>query len=592
MACAPSPGSPSCHAGRRCRPRSAACARSPPTGRPPARSRPGSPRSAPLPGRCWSTSTGAVARPPPARRGTPCCPRTPRRPPRSCCPGACSSHAPAARCGCRARSASRCAAGTPRASAPTTCPSSRPPNATTRWWRAPRPGRRSRRYAASSCSSTTGAPTRPAELRAGGLGVRELKAAASHLHVDEPTAALFIEVAAEARLLASRYDEDGNAVFAPTDAFDAWTRRPPAERWSVLATAWLGTPRLPGLVGRRDAAGRAMTALAPENKSSFAAETRRSVLTEVAALPPGLVLATGTGPAALVERLAWLRPRRPRTRAGQAVWALDEAQALGLVALGGMPAYARAVLADEDAVAPAHPAAARARGPRAGPGRPHRRRTGAARAGPRSPPPDRGRGGVAGRGHGLPLHRTVGTPRARPRLDRGRAARVRRRDLQDAGPPAADVPHRRHRPHLRDGPGRPRRGVHPGRRRGGPHRADAAPAGRGARPETAGPHRAGEQHPARHPAAATEGDGRGAGRRGAGRVPARRAARPAARPDPQGARLGRARHPRVRLAGARRGRHPGRRPRGGRAASRPTGRSPPATRWAPCVRRWPTGPRC
>ena len=186
----------------------------------------------------------------------------------------------------------------------------------------------------------------PSELRAGGLGVRELKAAASHLHVDEPTAALLVEVAAEARLLASRYDEDGNAVFAPTDAFDAWTRRPAAERWSVLAAAWLGTPRLPGLVGRRDAAGRAMTALAPENKSSFAAETRRAVLTEVAALPPGLVLAAGTGPAALVERLAWLRPRRPRTRAGQAVWALDEAQALGLVALGGMPAYARAVLAE------------------------------------------------------------------------------------------------------------------------------------------------------------------------------------------------------------------------------------------------------
>jgi len=39
----------------------------------------------------------------------------------------------------------------------------------------------------------------PTELRAGGLGVRELKAAASHLHVDEATAALLVEVAAEAR---------------------------------------------------------------------------------------------------------------------------------------------------------------------------------------------------------------------------------------------------------------------------------------------------------------------------------------------------------------------------------------------------------
>ncbi len=191
----------------------------------------------------------------------------------------------------------------------------------------------------------------PSELRAGGLGVRELKAAASHLHVDEPAAALLVEVATEARLLASRYDENGNAVYAPTDAFDAWIRSPAADRWSVLATAWLGTPRLPGLVGRRDASGRAMTALAPENSSAFAAETRRSVLTEVAALPPGEVLAAGTGPASLVERLAWLRPRRPRTRADQAVWALDEAQALGLVALGGLPSYARALLAGEDAAA-------------------------------------------------------------------------------------------------------------------------------------------------------------------------------------------------------------------------------------------------
>jgi hypothetical protein len=187
----------------------------------------------------------------------------------------------------------------------------------------------------------------PGELRAGGLGVRELKAAAAHLHVDERQAGLLVEVAAEARLLASRYDEDGNAVYAPTDAFDGWTRQAAAERWATLATAWLGTPRLPGLVGRRDASGRAMVALAPENTSAHAAETRRAVLTEVAALPDGQVLATGTGPPTLVERLAWLRPRRPRTRADQAVWALDEATTLGLVALGGVPAYARLLLDGE-----------------------------------------------------------------------------------------------------------------------------------------------------------------------------------------------------------------------------------------------------
>jgi len=189
----------------------------------------------------------------------------------------------------------------------------------------------------------------PAELRAGGLGVRELKAAATHVQVDEATTALLVEVAAEARLVAARFDDDGNAVFAPTDGFDAWTRRPTEQRWSALATAWLGTSRLPGLVGMRDAAGKAHTALSPENTSVFAAETRRMALDQLAALPSGEVLAPGTGPASLVERLSWLRPRRPRTRPDQVAWALREATTLGVVALGGVPAYARALLAGDDA---------------------------------------------------------------------------------------------------------------------------------------------------------------------------------------------------------------------------------------------------
>ena len=191
----------------------------------------------------------------------------------------------------------------------------------------------------------------PGELRAGGLGVRELKAVAAHLHVDEPTAALLVEAAAEARLLAARYDDDGNAVFAPTDEFDAWTRRPAPERWSVLASAWLSSSRVPGLVGTRDLVGKAHAALSAENSSIFAAETRRMVLEEVGALPPGQVLATGTGPASLVERLAWLRPRRPRSRADHVAWALREATTLGLLALGGLPPYARALLDGRDVAA-------------------------------------------------------------------------------------------------------------------------------------------------------------------------------------------------------------------------------------------------
>ncbi len=241
--------SPSCPgAPLRQRP-SAGCGRSRPTAPRRPRSRPGWMRSAPPPGHCSSTSTRAAARRRQARPATPCSPRTPRRRPRSCCRGGCWCPGRAGRSGCPARSASLCAAGT------------RPPSGSTpyRPWRRPR-GTQAlvERTAAGAAFEVVrrvellldhwGAHP-PAELRAGGLGVRELKAAAAHLHVDEPTAALLVEVAAEARLLASRFDEDGNAVFAPTDAFDAWTRSPTAERWSVLAAAWLVTPRLPGLVG-------------------------------------------------------------------------------------------------------------------------------------------------------------------------------------------------------------------------------------------------------------------------------------------------------------------------------------------------------
>ena len=170
----------------------------------------------------------------------------------------------------------------------------------------------------------------PGELRAGGLGVRELKAVAAHLHVDEPTAALLVEAAAEARLLAARYDDDGNAVFAPTDEFDAWTRRPAPERWTRarLRLAVLDPAARPGRdprprrQGPRRAVGGELQRLRRRDPPV--------VLEEVGALPPGQVLATGTGPASLVERLAWLRPRRPRTRADHVAWALREATTLGL----------------------------------------------------------------------------------------------------------------------------------------------------------------------------------------------------------------------------------------------------------------------
>ncbi len=191
----------------------------------------------------------------------------------------------------------------------------------------------------------------PSSLRSGGLAVRDLKAAAAQLHVDEPTAGLLIETAAAAGLLAMRSDTNGDPVWLPTDAFDVWTTRSVAERWSTLATAWLDTDRVPGMVGTRDAAGKTQNALAPDLSSGIATESRRMTLAVLGGLPPGEVLATGTGTPSAVAHVAWLRPRRPRARADQVVWALAEAAALGVTGLGGLSTFGRSALAGEDAKA-------------------------------------------------------------------------------------------------------------------------------------------------------------------------------------------------------------------------------------------------
>lgn len=191
--------------------------------------------------------------------------------------------------------------------------------------------------------------TRPAAaLRTGGLGVRELKAAAIHLHLSDTDTALVIETASGAGLIATRADADGNPVWVPTDAFDTWLDADLAERWTTLARAWLASTRLPGLVGARAADDKPWNALTPELSSVLMPETRTMTLAALAEVPEGSALASGTGLPSLVARLAWLRPRRPRTRADQAAWTVAEAAMLGVTGLDALSPYGRALVAGDD----------------------------------------------------------------------------------------------------------------------------------------------------------------------------------------------------------------------------------------------------
>ncbi|WP_436701649.1 helicase-associated domain-containing protein [Nocardioides sp. BYT-33-1] len=187
-----------------------------------------------------------------------------------------------------------------------------------------------------------------AALRTTGLGVRELRAAAAQLQVPEPEAALLVEVAHEAGLAGTRADADGNPVWVPTTAFDEWAERPVAERWSVLARAWLSSARLPSLVGERGPDQKPWNALTPELAAAGMPEAKAMALEVLAGLPEGHGLAAGTGLPSLVARVAWERPRRPRTRPDLVAWAVAEAAILGITGADVLAPYARPLLAGAD----------------------------------------------------------------------------------------------------------------------------------------------------------------------------------------------------------------------------------------------------
>jgi hypothetical protein len=111
----------------------------------------------------------------------------------------------------------------------------------------------------------------PAVLKSGGLGVRDLRAAASALDVDESLAALIVEVSAAAGLLATSGEVADE--WLPTPAYDVWRTRDVADRWEHVAQAWLTSTRVAGLVGPVDG-GERVNALTPEADRLVAPDIR------------------------------------------------------------------------------------------------------------------------------------------------------------------------------------------------------------------------------------------------------------------------------------------------------------------------------
>lgn len=119
----------------------------------------------------------------------------------------------------------------------------------------------------------------PTQLKAGGIGARELARLAKSTSTGEQTVRLLLEVAHTARLLRP----SGDQVLA-TAAYDAWAKQEPAEQLASLYRAWWrheGTPSQ-----SRDRESKTLPALDSPPCSSCL-HARHSLLTAVGRLPDG-----------------------------------------------------------------------------------------------------------------------------------------------------------------------------------------------------------------------------------------------------------------------------------------------------------------
>jgi hypothetical protein len=183
----------------------------------------------------------------------------------------------------------------------------------------------------------------PGVLRAGGVGVRELRRAAQVVDAPEQLTALLIEVAWGAGLLDATPDLD--PVWLPTPQYDGWLGLPTELRWVALARAWLALPRIPRLVGERDDRDKVLAPLGPDIDRPSAPAERRRVLDLLLEVPPGKA-PTAESVTAL---LSWRAPRRGGRLRGSVVgWTLAEAESLGLTGRGGLASYARDLLTGSD----------------------------------------------------------------------------------------------------------------------------------------------------------------------------------------------------------------------------------------------------
>ncbi|SOJ57133.1 hypothetical protein MSIMFB_04611 [Mycobacterium simulans] len=186
-----------------------------------------------------------------------------------------------------------------------------------------------------------------AELRSGGLGVREIKRLSKATGIDEARLGLILELVAAAGLIASGMPDPEplygeGPYWGPTATADRFVSMATADRWYLLATTWLDLPGRPALIGSRGPDAKPYGALSDSLFSTAAPLDRRLLLDTLAELPAGAGVNADSASAALIwRRPRWARRLQPRPVADL----LTESHTLGLVGRGAISRPGRALLA-------------------------------------------------------------------------------------------------------------------------------------------------------------------------------------------------------------------------------------------------------
>ncbi|WP_127359984.1 helicase-associated domain-containing protein [Actinacidiphila soli] len=200
--------------------------------------------------------------------------------------------------------------------------------------------------------------------KAGGIAVRDTKRLAKAAGAAEQQARLWLDLAANADLIAPHHDEmpaprgrsrkpapPSPARMLPTDRYDDWLAASPTDRLLPLLATWAVTPEVFSYWPDQDETPVAL--ISPQDP--MAVPLRTALLDALAHLPPGQGLAPGRGgspgPEAVAQLLAcaaWFQPALAdpgQDTVARTEATLHEAEILGVTAHGALTAAGHAVLA-------------------------------------------------------------------------------------------------------------------------------------------------------------------------------------------------------------------------------------------------------